>query len=874
MFWATVCVSPGLLLTKGAIAQGSNALPLRGPAFVLADEAYKAYAQGNYEGAAEKAQEAHRLRPDVAFLAALARRAQSAQRLLLRNVGEASPPVAESRPLHRPKANPAAPGFFAFNAAQAGYGAYGRGKFGEAVDKASIAVRLVPGNSRYRLLLINALVSTNRLAEADQAVTAAVATGGESPALAQQRIAIAQRRAQVPGAAAFAALEQKDTALAIANVRSAIRLAPSDSAYRQLLVQALLQAGMFEEAEGAATQAMALDATDASPQVLRGYARQRLDRRADAVSDFSQALSQPTLGTAGRRQVRLMAADAALAAQEPQAALALLKDLPPGADEQADEQVAQRRRAATAALAGRSATASIVAVASFAPPVLDCGRASGAQRCLVLPSSAGGQAEPGFASAVSAYKAFDDGRFQDAALAAGEAAQLSPDNRDYPLLQINALSRSGQLAEADAATTAVLAKTPEDASILAQRGQLRQRLGQSDLAKTDFDAALALSAQARETGISPAMTANRLPASVEIGLLVDTGRRHEARQRFDQAVATGNAGDFDDVPDTEVAYLGARVGHDAAALAAFNRADAAGVLPNTAYQDAAFSAIRAGEDLPAVAYFKRAIDDVEALRLQMEPHRLFDARRAVAEVSREGGVIASLSYRGALSGLGVTPSVGTDSLQAGIEGYWRRWGYQSGEYVELFARAFQTLYSKGGGAKGPDTLQAAAGVRYKPFATQNLVGSFSRVLSPGGGRNDWLAQLGYSADHGTDLRIDAPSWWTTKMAAELGRYLLEGQNYALAQFQTGRSYRLGDGDTQGSGRWVLYPHISLAADHNPTAIDKTSVGLGPGLTGRYWFREDAHAAPRSYLDLSVQYRARIDGATRAKGLFVSMTLSY
>lgn len=252
------------------------------------------------------------------------------------------------------------------------------------------------------------------------------------------------------------------------------------------------------------------------------------------------------------------------------------------------------------------------------------------------------------------------------------------------------------------------------------------------------------------------------------------------------------------------------------------------------------------------------------------------ARRAVAEMPREGGVIASLSYRGALSGLGVTPGVGTDSLQAGVEGYWRRWGYQNGEYVELLARAFQTLYSKGGGAKAPDTLQAAAaaGVRYKPFATQNLVGSFSRVFFPGGGRKDWLAQLGYSADHGTDLRIDTPSWWTTKMAAELGRYLSEGQNYALAQFQAGRGYGPGDGDTQGSGRWVLYPHISLAADHNATAIDKTSVGLGPGLTGRYWFREDAHAARRSYPDLSVQYRARIDGAKRAKGLFVNMTLSY
>ena len=113
---------------------------------------------------------------------------------------------------------------------------------------------------------------------------------------------------------------------------------------------------------------MALDATDASPQVLRGYARQRLDRRADAASDFSQALSQPTLGTAGQRQVRLIAADAALAAQDPLAALALLKDIPPGAGELADEQVAQRRRTATAALGGRSAPESAASTTGAVRP--------------------------------------------------------------------------------------------------------------------------------------------------------------------------------------------------------------------------------------------------------------------------------------------------------------------------------------------------------------------------------------------------------------------------------------------------------------------------------------------------------------------------
>lgn len=865
-----VCVVMGLLSIPAVFAQGTNDLPLSGPAFVLADEAYKAYAEGNYQAAADKAREASRLRPDVSSLTELVRRAESAQRSPPRSLSESPRSIivpAQITNIRRaPTESPA------FSAAKSGYEAYEKGRFDDAVAHATTAVRLAPGNARYRLLLINALVGSNRLAEADQAVTTAAAVSGESRALAEQREVIAQRRAQAPGAAAFAALERKDATSAVANARSAIRLAPNDIAYRQVLAEALLLSGQYQEAETAATDAMALDAKDASPQVLRGYARQRLGRRDDAVSDFNQALSQPTLGASGRRQIRLIAADAALAAQDPAAALVLLKEMPPGADELADAQVAQRRRAATAAMASRPVNAAVVA--GFAPPVLDCGRLGGPQRCLVLPSSAGEQAPAGFAMASAAYKAFDDGRFPDAAVSAGKAVELAPGNRDYKLLQLSALMRAGDLTAADEVATSLLAEAPKNARLLVQRGQIRQQLDQVERAQADFSAALDASAEAKAAGASPLVASNSLPAAVEMGLLVDVGRRPEAKLRFDQAVAAGGAGELAGVPDTEQAYLGVRVGNDTAALAAFDRADATGKLANTSYQDAAFSAIRARQDDQAVGYFKRAIDDAGALRLRMEPRLLFDTRRAVAEVSREGGVIASLTYRGAVSGLGVTPGVGTDSLQAGVEGYWRPWGYQNGEYVELFARAFQTLYSKGGGAKGPGTLQAAVGIRYKPFTSQNLVASFSRAFAPSGGRNDWLAQLGYSADSGTDLRIDVPSWWTTKTSAEIGRYLSEGQSYALAQFQAGRSYRLGDGDTDGSGRWVLYPHLSLAADYDSTAVDKTSVGFGPGLTGRYWFREDTYAAPRSYLDLSLQYRARIGGAERAKGLFVNTTLSY
>ncbi len=857
----------GLAVMVGGVVQAQNELPLSGPAFALADQAYKSYAQGDYRSAAESAREAVRLRPDVASLRVLLQRAEAAQVSPPRVVGGA-PGESRAKRGAAGRGTAAAPLSPAFVAADAGYKAFDGGDFEAAIGHATRAVNLAPSNLDYRLLLVNALAGANRLAEADQAITAAADQLGNSPRLLAQQSAIAQRRAQAPGAAAFAALERRDTESAVANARSAIRLAPNDLAYRQLLVQGLLQGDQLVEAEAAATDAMALDATDPSPQVLRAYARQRLGRSAEASTDFNQALAQPRLGASARRQIRLIAADAAMAAGSPQDALALLKDIPAGADEVADEEVARRRRAATADMSRPTGPRPTVTAANFPAPVLDCSRVDGPQRCVVLASGSGGPVEPGFAAAASAYKAYDDGRFAASADNARRAVQFSPANRDYQLLLVGALTRSGQYPEADTVATALIAADGRDASVLAQRGAIRQRLGQTELAKADFEAALARSADD-----SGGARTGRLPAITEIGLLADVGRKAEARERFDAALATGATGEFAGVADADVAYLAAKIGNDSQALAAFDRADASGKLPNTAYQDAAYSALRSRRDAQAVAYFKRTIDDVGALKLRMEPQLLFDTRRAVADITREGGVIASLSYRGAVSGLGVTPGASTDSLQAGVEGYWRPWGYQNGQYVELFARAFQTLYSKGG-AKGGDTLQAAVGARFKPFTEQNLVGSFSRVISPSGGRNDWLAQLGYSLDTGTDLRVDVPSWWTTRISAELGRYLKAEQNYALAEFQAGRSYRVNDSDAGGDGRWVIFPHVSLAADYDGTAADKTAIGIGPGVTARYWFREDTYNAPRSYIDWSMQYRARLGGAERGKGLFINTTLSY
>lgn len=450
----------------------------------------------------------------------------------------------------------------------------------------------------------------------------------------------------------------------------------------------------------------------------------------------------------------------------------------------------------------------------------------------------------------AAYSDFERKDFAGAASKAAQALQLAPGNRDYRALLVSSLFRAARYPEAEQQAGVAIAGAP-DALMYMQRGFIRQRMGRDAAAREDFDAALRLGG---------------LPVDAEIGLLVELGRKPEARQRFEQARGNGSLAGLS---DANLAYLAVRVGEDKQALEAFNRADTSGRLAMSAWRDAAFAAVRAGEDAQAIGYFKRSIDDAGPLKLALTPQLLFETRRALAEVSREAGVIATLSYRGGVSGLGLPPGSATESLQAGAEAYWRPWGFNNGRYTEVFARGFQTLQSNGGGATGSQTLQTAVGIRHKPLTDVNLVASLSRVFAASGGRDDWLAQLGYSGGTGGDLRVDVPSWWTSRLSAEVGRYLSAGQSYALAQADLGRSIRVGE-----SGKWVLFPHLSLAADYNSAALSRSSAGMGPGISARYWFREDVYHAPRSYLDISLQYRWRLSGAQRAGGVFLVNTLSY
>jgi hypothetical protein len=834
-------------------------LPLTGPAYQTANEAYAAYDRKDYDLAIAKAREALRQRADVTRLNRLIELAQRDKEL-------------RDNPRRYPqqKARPAEPGFAV--AAQA-FKAYDRDNFALAADSARKAVAQAPKRMDYRLLLIESLQRQQQLVQADQATSEALRVFPDDDALLMRREAIRRQLAAPLAIAGYRALQQDNLPLAVDQARKAVGWAPEIGAHQQLLISALLASRDYRGAEQAATGALAQDDGEIAPWVLRSYALNRQGKVQAAQADLNKALAIDGLLESEEREIRFFAADLALANGEPQQALDQLEKLP------ADESGEVARRRAAAQVAVRQKNNGVKVAARFPAPALNCQESAFGLICDIWP---GNQRDGGTDMAVQAYAALARKDAASAATLASEAIRRAPENPAYRSLLVSALTEQKQLPQAIDAASQGIAANGDDARLLAQRGRLRQQTGDDAGARKDFTQALALGS---------------LPTYEEASLYAALGQRRTARERLQQA---RDAGELEGMSDLQVAYLSVQAGDDDAAHESFRKADAAAPLAPTATQDAAYNAMRVSDDDGAVSYFKRVIDAEKSGELQMPAQQLFDTRRAVADVSRTWGLINTTSYRGnsSSSGLSSAPSTGSngnagsggssasnDSLQNTTELSWRPLGYRNARFVELYGRVTDTLWAKEGDSDtGFDALQGALGARIKPFSSLNVMAAFERTFPLGSSNidGDWLLRLGYGSSIGTDLRVDTPSWWTSQLFAEAGHYINDSRNYINSEWQGGRSYAIG-----GTGsRWVTFPHVVAAYDYDSKMTSKNgadgsddyssghAAGVGVGNNVRYWFREDTYNAPRSYVDFSLQYRVKVSGDDRAKGVFARLTYSY
>ena len=766
-------------------------------------------------------------------------------------------PVNPTKPVARQTTRPIKPPLHAAAPNQAymfadmAYQTSARGDYISAVIQARKAIQLEPENRAYQKLLVYALVQSGAYEEADALagqVLVSTSVDDDSELIAQRQL-VRQRLAFMHFDASNKALSNNNLESAYLEARKGVAYAPALLAHHLQLIRSLLALGRIEEANQTATESIKNLPNEPALLVIRGYTFLRLGQKELAWADFDKAINSQTLTPTDQQNFRVIAAHAALVTDEPQRALDLLAPL-----DAADEGISARRNLAKAAMKP-SVSPSIASALRLPVPGVICVGSSFTPACDIWPGEE--SADPGHSVAELAYKAFNAKDYATASNHASEAIKLSPTNRPYRLLRINSLSAAGQLEQADRDATQFLSDHGLEAEILAARSNIRQRLGKPVQATEDANTAL---------------QSNKLSLVSEIGLLLQLDRKPVARERF---VLAEQSGLLKEQANTNVAYLAALVGDDERALTSFDKAAAQGTLPETALQDAAFAASRLGRNKEAIAYFKKAVDAAESDKLTLQPQALFETRREIADRSRTWGANASLTYRGISSAALPAGQTGAakDSLQAAVEAYWRPLEYNNGQLLELYGGISATLSSKADYPTGSESAQGTLGVRVKPLAATNLVLALERRLALGSKTTaDWLTRVSYSASSGTDLRLDAPSWMTTNVYTEVGRYINQRQTYATFEGQVGRSFRLNSVDP----KLVIFPHAVLGADYNSSfnSGSKSAVGAGAGVNVRYWFNEDRYNAPRSYVDVSLQYRVRISGDDRAKGIFLRATLAY
>ena len=358
-------------------------------------------------------------------------------------------------------------------------------------------------------------------------------------------------------------------------------------------------------------------------------------------------------------------------------------------------------------------------------------------------------------------------------------------------------------------------------------------------------------------------------AEVEIGLLVELGRKEEARERYHRAL---DQGELSGLNDAQMAYLAARVGDDASAYEYFRRASAKGLLKNTSLADVGYVAKRLSKNEEAAVFFSEAINANANGQLPLDPPYLFGLRREVSELDRHWGAYLFANY--GTAGTIIAPAPLTNkTAYAGGELYWRPPGIgnRNGSTFEVFGRFIETFYDASGGPTGGPTTEAIGGVRWKPFSNFGLVFAAERLFGLGSAtHDDWILIAAYSDGRGQDLRVDVPDWSYWQIYGEVDRFLQKPETLVSTEGRLGHSFRL----DAINDRLVMTPFISAAYNYDNLQLHKDAIGAGGGLNFRYWFREDTFHAPRSYLDMNIQYRWKIGGDDRARGVFAGVLLSY
>ena len=504
-----------------------------------------------------------------------------------------------------------------------------------------------------------------------------------------------------------------------------------------------------------------------------------------------------------------------------------------------------------------------------------------------------------------AYKEVANGNLDKANDLTREALKLQPENPQILALQAQVQIMRNEDDAAAKTLDKALAIRPGYARVLGMRGFLLISQSNDAGAKADFIQALQSGELTKDEGENVAMGLADLFSKEKkyheaIKLLkpfVDGGSEKILSKWQANSIHSGTLLDLNNlVHSTEVkyalttrAYKELRGENFGDTLKLFLAAEKLGGLTAIQYGDAGYAARRSIENEHAVRLFMRAIDkalsDPSEIN-SLSPREIFGLRRAIDDLKRDWGFIGSTSLShgggttasaGSAGNIGGTANPiisGPDSfVQMSGQVYYQPpvIGYRDGRQFQVFLGSFMTLHDGNDGPIGGKTGQGTVGVRWKPLRNHNLILTAERLFAMGHlALNDWLLRIGYSYDHGVDIKPYLKNWTYRRLFVETA-YLTDAErSINNLEARWGHVFRF------SNPKYLTFiPHLLFSADFDSASLQRFNAGLGFGASLRLWFRDSIYRAPASFLDLTVQYKfGLVEDATRQDGVFGRLTLWY
>lgn len=186
-------------------------------------------------------------------------------------------------------------------------------------------------------------------------------------------------------------------------------------------------------------------------------------------------------------------------------------------------------------------------------------------------------------------------------------------------------------------------------------------------------------------------------------------------------------------------------------------------------------------------------------------------------------------------------------------------------------RVTDTLWSKNGDSDtGFDALQGAVGVRVKPFTALNVMAAVERTFPLGSSTSTvtgwcaWVMAQASAPICGSMSPVGGPRSCSLKpvITSTTRGTISTANGRSAAATLSAAQVRVGSVSPM-SFDYDSKMNSGTDADGSTESSSGKAGGVGVGNV-RYWFREDAYNAPRSYVDFSLQYRVKVMGDDRWK----------